>query len=463
MGDDDRLRQSAADGVERGDFSHMAYVSSEPPKLVEPSARPRLPPRGRLLTAVSIALAVALVALVIGAAMRTRAGGSVRPQHASVTPTAAPALATSVVEGSPGRGWRVAGPSFGQSIAVAVSEPGTAYACGPVTSGSSSIAFGVSLDHGLTWKTLMTPARGAACDLTVDPTDARDVVLVANSCPTCQTLPPLVFYRTTDGGTHWLPTLLPLEGSGDQHSFEAYQWTWSGSTLYLAPWSVGETGWMHLAVSVGESPFFWADAGGLFAGAPADVTINALLGDQRAIYVVLASFRGCAQSCSRVMRSDDDGTTWTVFSPVDAGRPVSLLPNQSAATESVLFGELELSATANGRLYVSSGDGGASWRALPAFPGQLVAERILQTPNGALYAELTHLSPGNVAPGAAPAGVYRLSPGSITWTFAAEFPGNPSGPLAVTWDASGTPVYLWGSVRPPTRDRPEIGLEYHLP
>jgi hypothetical protein len=329
---------------------------------------------------------------------------------------------------------------------------------------SSPIDVGISTDAGQSWKLVTTQVRGRGCDLTVDPDDADDVVLMANVCRECHTRQPLSLYRTLNAGATWQPLELPLEGSGGTLGVESYQWTWAGSTFYLAPWNGGDPAWTRIAVSVGDEPLYWADEESLFIGSPAGATIDDMLGSGDTVYVTVDAPRGCTQTCSRVMRSADFGMSWTLLALSDAGLPVRLLPSQTSPQGATLFGQVYLNATTSGRLYVQSTDGGASWQALPAFPGVQMAEGIVQTPDGTIYAALAHLAGDSATSKAAP-GIYRLRPGDSRWAFAAALPANPAapaGPLCVAWDKHGVPVALWGAGAA-VGSEAVTGLEYHTP
>jgi hypothetical protein len=476
--DDEQQLESFGGGVvERGDFSHVRYVPSEPPKVddkLEYKSRSRRryweewerPAGRRLLSSAGLALAALLLivsGVVVAVALHAR---SEQATFVQAKPTATATLASSTPDlGAVGAGWEAGGPAYAQTIAFAESAPQIAYVCGPSTpgTGSAPISLGVSNDMGRTWKTLGTPATGADCDLTVDPDDAHDVVLVASSCPACRTPPPLAMYRTGNGGTTWQTWELPDDTTTGAQGFAAYQWTWSGSTLYLAPSRADETGTTRLAVSIGKQPFLWVNAAALFAGAPVGATIGGLITGDGAIYVLLQAPITCLQDCTQVMGSVDDGASWTLIAPMDAGRPVSLLQLQSSPRGTTLYGQVFLNADAGARLYVRSTDGGASWEALPAFPDQLVAVDMLQGLNGTLYTELYPPGPANSATGGADPGVYRLAPGERHWTFVSNFPGNAAGPLVVACGADGRPVALWGVAHPPTSAGPVAGLQRHAP
>jgi hypothetical protein len=475
--DDEQQLESFSGGVvERGDFSHVRYVPSEPPALddeLEYKSRSRRryweewerPGGRRLLWGAGLALA-ALLLIVSGVvvALHARSGQTTSVQE---KPTATATLAFSTPDlGATGAGWEADGPAYALAIAFAESAPQIAYVCGPSTpgTGSAPISFGVSLDMGRTWKTLGTPATGADCDLTVDPDDAHDVVLVASSCPACRTPPPLAMYRTDDGGTTWQAWELPDNAMTGAQGFAAYYWTWSGSTLYLAPWGANETGSTRLAVSIGKQPFLWVNAGALFAGAPVGATIDGLIAGDGAIYALLQAPITCVQDCAQVIGSVDDGASWTLIAPMDAGRPVRLLQMQSSSPQgTTLYGQVFLNAGAGARLYVRSTDGGASWEALPAFPDQLIAVDMLQVPDGTLYTELYPAPSAHTATGGAGPGVYRLALGERHWTFVANFPGNAAGPLVVACGANGRPVALWGGAHAPTSAGPVAGLQRHTP
>jgi hypothetical protein len=127
--------------------------------------------------------------------------------------------------GLPGVGWTHAGPAWARTIVFAASAPATAYTCGtsihPEAELPEAISVGVSHDGGHTWQALDTPAQGVACEVSVNPTDARDVMLNTNPCSGCVPFE-RGLYRFFDAGSHWRVWPLPPRVPDGRQDFAGY-------------------------------------------------------------------------------------------------------------------------------------------------------------------------------------------------------------------------------------------------
>ncbi|HEY7356955.1 MAG TPA: hypothetical protein VH590_10835, partial [Ktedonobacterales bacterium] len=191
----------------------------------------------RLVLAVG-ALLVALLVFVSVPTLRNQAlglfGGAALP-----TPTPGGFSYSSLTsQPTPGPGWTLAGPQYASSIAFAPGAPETAYACGVEQATGSQlvpIRVGISRDYGHTWQMFSTPAVGVSCNLSVDPTNARDVLLIVSPDNQCASPAASKLYRALDGGEQWSRWSLPPQDSDQSPALLCAQWAWVGSTLYIAP------------------------------------------------------------------------------------------------------------------------------------------------------------------------------------------------------------------------------------
>lgn len=403
-----------------------------------------------LLNVASLALLLVLVLAGGFAALRLRSGGS----RSTGTRHVQALIPASIA------GWNPGGPTAAQDIVFAPSAPGTAYACG-VPALSSSLApvpvvVSTSRDTGRTWRTLRSPGEGVTCSLTVNPTNALDVLVMLSPSSTFASKP-IALYRTFDGGSTWSRWPIPPRLTAQTGDAEYAMWAWAGSTLLIAPYYPGTAGYTDLAASIGGQPFFWVQRNGLFHGAPPDASINALFGADGEIYAVLLAQSDCAVSCTRVLSSGDGGISWALHTPTFQGQSVNLL-SQSADGRTLFGGYFDNPTQAAGK-YVYSSDGGATWRQLTPLPLGSIASDIFSTPDGTCYAVLD-TNPGAQL-GTITPGVYRLAPGARGWTFVAPPIGSGGGPVVVSWDAAGHPVALWGNLYASIADGSPTGLQRH--
>jgi hypothetical protein len=332
-----------------------------------------------------------------------------------------------------GQGWTNAGPAVAQTIAFAPSAPQMAYTCGvPEAGAPHAVIVGSSLDGGATWHVQAAPVSNTSCQISVDPLDARDVVLVAGTCASCQ--PPWLL-RSRDGGATWTVPTLPPHGT-ETYTFLMIQW--AGSDLYVAPYTLEQNaqgGTFHrLAVSHAGGPFQWVEGNGLYTYAPPDAQINQLIAFPQGLYVALTSTTQCPPACTiPAMLTTTGGATWSQAPTFQvATQPINVLG--SIPDGQTLFGHIGM-GPGNVRL-VRSEDGGATWHILPAFPsGTLYDFAAMQTPDSTLFVELQFTDQTF--------GIFALAPTGSVWQLAsASTTGNDF--IAVSADAAGQPRWLWG-------------------
>jgi hypothetical protein len=312
---------------------------------------------------------------------------------------------------------------------------------------------------------LPSPLLSPWCDITVNPTDPRDVAFLSADCASCSSTPTLSLYRTTNGGDSWSLWPLPPLGSNGPAEFTNYQWAWAGSTLFIAPSVRGDPAFDLLAASVAQQPFAWVEQHGLFAGEPQGVTISSLTGLGAVLIVSFDCRSGCgAQAGIHSMRTDDGGATWSRFSPTVAGQPVYL--TNPGALGAALFGYVGLTSgtPAPQTRYVWSIDQGATWRQLPAIPdaAALGVLYMLAAPDGTVYAGLWNCC--SSVDLLAQEGLYRLAPGAAAWTYLGPFPGDVSKPIVLSWNPAGQPIALWGRAYESSAPYAVVpGIERHQP
>jgi hypothetical protein len=422
-----------------------SLTPGEPPRMSDARRR-------ALLNGLSIVAALALVA-VVATYLR------------GVAPTPRPGPSPTPTPAAP-RGWSIAGPAYAQTIVFAPSAPATAYTCGAEAldgpGAPPAVSVGISHDFGHTWTTIPTPWLSPWCDITVDPTDPRDVALMTEVCASCSANPSLSLYRSTDGGTFWRLWLLPPRPSDGRRDFTAYQWAWAGATLFIAPYANDAQRYSQLAASVDQRPFDWVGQHGLFAGEPQDTGINRLIGVGGTLYVTFDCGSGCPVESTHMMRSGDGGATWSLFAPTFRGRAVFLVEARPAAAGLLGFLQPGPATPGPNSDYVRSTDMGLTWQSLPPIPGGMGLFDIVSAPDGTVYAAFWDCC--GPPPATAPPGIYKLAPGAIMWAFLGPFPGNAGGPITISWNAAGHPLALWGGAYPQTKASATTpGIERHQP
>jgi photosystem II stability/assembly factor-like uncharacterized protein len=293
------------------------------------------------------------------------------------------------------------------ALGVAPGAPRTLYVASAGNVVDNSTAISRSDDGGSTWRTLPASALPAGTEdiyeLAVDPLDPGSVYLLGFAFHLDVTP---VTLHSTDGGQSWssfenapfyihslafdrrVPgTILALSGEGLERSRD------------------GGTTWVLLS-----------------AGLPPEAPLGALLNDRSSgtFYLSLETLSGIGQ----VVRSTDDGTTWT---PVGAARPGYLSP-------------LALDGASPGRLYAGASDVGLLVLEAGAWK---VASSALVPPS------VSDIEPDPLTPGT----FYALHVSRGSNTSRPDLSRSQDG--GVTWqswvpqDASGAPVYLSGLVFDP--------------
>jgi hypothetical protein len=422
-----------------------------------------------LLNALTLALAAVLV-IVVGSVGIQRLRSSSAASAATPSPTIPPTLTPPLTPAPTlpaGQGWTPVGPPWAQSIVFASSAPRTAYICGtPANSDGSRqapVALAISRDAGHTWQTTASAPTilATVCQVDVDPTDARDLLMQVEHCTACTTPLPAQLYRSVDGGQSWHLVMLPPLGDSSAATFPAYQWAWQGSALFVSPWVAGSAGVQSqndLAISLAAGPFAWVNARALQAGVPPRLQLTTVYATSSAVY---ADFIGsdCTDDCEVVKLSADLGVTWSLFQPLYRGRPVYLFDQDASIADGrTLIGEVFASVDENTRFYVRSSDGGATWALLPSLPGNLIILSLASTPSGILYGEMWHPD------ATATPGVYRLAPRAGDWSLVGARPNGGYQQLVVSWDDQGAPVALWsGASVPQSAQIIAPGLATHTP
>jgi hypothetical protein len=329
------------------------------------------------------------------------------------------------------------------------------------TGDQASVAIGISDDSGRTWQTITTRLTASTCQMTVNPLDARDLLMALGSCGTCSSPAPMQLYRTHDGGLSWSLIQFPPQGGSASPQFMWYQWAWQGSAIFMTPFPLGTQLRDSLAISMAGGPFIWINKTALLAQVLERMQINNVYATASAVYVDFASFgpANCTDDCFLTKVSADLGTTWMVFRPRYHGQPVSLLDQfVSLADGQTLIGQVFPGPDDATRVYLRSDDGGTTWTPLPPVPTGLVISSLASTPGGIMYVETWSFG-GATAPSA----VYRLAPGAQAWVLIGALP-NSGYPVVVSWDVQDNPLALWTSTgNAPSPETLVAGLATHTP
>ncbi len=382
---------------------------------------------GGVLSAVAALLLVALFAALLSqhlARASVPTSGAGTPTGAVVTTTTARVSPTATQPAA--QGWVTAqGMQQGviPDVVFAPSAPATGYACIGISgaNGAASIVVYGTQDTGVTWHELNRLAGGTRCLLSVNPTNPRDVVIVA-----FPDSPATVVFRSQDGGGRWdRPNLGQLSfqalGWDDGNFFITTQLTDSGSNL---------------------TEMFESVAGGAFVeldnqGKVGNLTlgqITAITGHGATIY--LQSRQLATEPVSvQMWKSTDGGKTWAEVAFHDGSQLIRLLT--ASPDGRTLVG---LYDSTHSQLAISRDDG-ASWQKLAAAPSRVTLwQTAFLAPDGSVVAYSARLGMVDQPD----ANIYELQSGASQWLVVATAPDNAF-PKAVSWDAQGHVSVVWAS------------------
>ena len=318
------------------------------------------------------------------------------------------------------------GLSTPDSMAFAPSAPQTEFSCANVN--AATLVVDGSNDSGSTWHTLITKPASASghCFVTVDPTNARDVVAVDAETYT------FVLIRSLDGGASWTQQSFAPQSYGWQ------QMGWAGSTLLLSTnLEDGGSPDTHVYASVASGPFTRIDHNGQFGGQSISNLAAILFGGTTSTYYAGFSVNASPAAVQSIyFKSVNAGATWTPVRFFDGARaidPVLISPNGR--------GIVAVYSNAPSTLTVSL-DGSQTWQATPAPPigAQLDLGKLALGADGTLFAPSTKM---NVI-SQADLNEYTTRPGAASWSVALTFPTDPYY-LGATLDASGRVNALWAT------------------
>jgi hypothetical protein len=432
-----------------------------------PGGRPPDPrtPRRRLYVTAAAGLAAALVVagfLAVFAGRLEPRGGhpSATATHSatpSIMPTASPVPTVNVSTlPPPGTGYVQVGPSWARFLTFAPSAPSTAYACGDTTisadatHNSGPIALAASTDGGHTWQTRATPAVDGECQISVDPSNPADLIMLTATCAgtsdTCQPAPVHAF-RSSDGGGNWAAATAPQGAAWDFSK----QMVWLGSTLFV-PLQTG------LARSDAGGPFGFIPVARYEVGpditSSSDVRPVDLFTANGRLFVELSvcDLQNEAAPC-RVdyAVTDAAAASWTGIGMRFQSLDVTV--SASGADSHTLLGNLYPADSTQPLTYLpvlTSTDGGASWTELPAYASpllccsnynsvQLLAGRpqaAAAAPDGTVLVYLIVIGGGGAG------GIYALAPGSPGWRYVMAPPSESF--AAFQFDLAGHPAAIWG-------------------
>jgi hypothetical protein len=367
-------------------------------------------------------------------------GPTATPDPCAPTPSATPTITPVPVSAYEQLGW-TAPPGVKQGkiprVVFADSQPSVGYACTFGADGAAQIS--KTTDGGATWKFLSSPIMVTFCILTVNPTNANDVLVNDGGQFGNVTV------RSKDGGVTWTKQ--------DTGRLAFDNWGWAGSTLLLTTVQTeSPESLTALYKSVNGEPFVQLDQQGQLAGAKLG---NAtFLGGTASQFYVQS---GVVQLSDPVTvnevtyTSHNGGTTWQKVT--FAGGLIHLL-----------------SVTADGRAFIGldsadltraevSLDAGQTWRKLPVKPtGVPGFGAFYVTADGSVIATSQRLgmveNPDNR--------VFLARPGVAQWSVAAILPQR--GYLRwIAADNAGRPTKLWATYGQDDRgELPEILLAHAL-
>lgn len=322
-------------------------------------------------------------------------------------------------------GWVKRTLSWVERVASAPSNPSTVYACGGLAGQNNwVISFAVSQDSGHSWSVQPTTVQAAHCtELVVSPTAPQAIAIHVDTCPgECGSDQQISLY-TLDGGAHWSP--ISSSCGCSQQPDDGYAIAWVGTTLFAIPGftSPPQPSNEFLAKSTNGGSFTWLSL-------PADNQPGPLFTTSDTIYAVRNS---------DIFKSTDLGSTWAKTSAVYNGNPVSPLAMvPGAAMLGIDARWLKDPNPTSVYPLLRSTDGGATWQPAPNLPdGMRINADVYETPDGSTYLVAFGQALGQ-------GGIYKLSPGASHWLLISPVLPGDLNPVAVTWNASGQPLTLWG-------------------
>lgn len=445
----------------------MSQRFDDPAESLPPArlARPERPPldRRRLLTLSGLALALVAVVAGAGALLLAAPPGTSHPKATTpvvtlatrvptTTPTFPPTATPAPPPPSPTAlpfpppGWVATGPSFATTITFAPGHPQIGYVCGDVQ--KTTLDFAATADGGASWSPgTALPASVStqgSCQIAVDPTNPRDVVVLINPCTGDCGPNPLAMIRSLNGGQSWKALTVPDStnyGFGTAFGF-------AGGTLYaniavnLTQQTLPPPPPHPLVVSVAGAAFAWAD---LPAGTPGTRTF-AYRAPGPSVYISpIANFFGVGNEMiatiapsganSLFLVTTDNGTTWSTLALQNGLQAYTFV----AASADGQW----MAATTPDNLLAISKDRGVTWDILPPSatpnqpanggfnPGQL----LLIAPDGTTLTVIVTSTSELLA---------ESDPNAIQWQLLGVAPN--AGGMALAINAAGHPTALWAAL-----------------
>lgn len=268
--------------------------------------------------------------------------------------------------------------------------------------------------------------------LAVSPASPGSIAVYGRTCPAECGQSYTRLYLTTDAGAHW------KQVSPTPDSDAGAMFGWVGTTFFAnaAPNGTPPAAKQFLAVSRDGVTFAWTSL---------PVAPKQILSYGSTLVVVAGSTAPCGvvdYLCTELYRSTDLGASWSRITPTYQGINVHAVATVPGASTLIGWDARAFADNPNFYPLLRSLDGGASWQALPNGPKDKVmsTDLPLLTSDGTVYAFFCCGNPS----AAASDGIYKLAPGSASWTFVSPVLPVQMRLAAVSWDAQGHPAKVWG-------------------